>query len=151
MKKHQNTQFPLAPILDPEKALPERMQKSDVVKWEKRLKDQLGEWMVDTKSPFDAVRQELRGHRYSHLADSYSSESGSSSDQPPVKTSGEWSQVSSLSVFSLVTDLQASGGLPTILFSYDRTKCEAILTQLFTVLANAENHYQILEGQNRRV
>ena len=43
MEKHQNPQYPLSPTLNPEKALPEGVQKSDVVKWEKRLKDQLGE------------------------------------------------------------------------------------------------------------
>jgi superfamily II RNA helicase len=142
MEKHQNPQYPLSPTLDPEKALPEAMQKSDVVKWEKQLKDQLGEWMVDTKSPFDAVRQELRGQRYSRLADLYSQESSSSSRKPPVKTSERWPEVSTLSVFSLVTDLRTSGALPAILFNYDREKCEAIVTRLFTVLVNAENHYR---------
>ncbi|KAJ4307321.1 hypothetical protein N0V88_000704 [Collariella sp. IMI 366227] len=143
MKKHQTPQYPLSLNLDPEKALPEEVQKSDVVKWEKRLKDQLGEWMVDPKSPFDAVRQELRGHRYSYLADSYSPKTGLSSGQPYVETSEKWPEVSSRSVFSLVTDLRTCGALPAILFNYDRKECEAIVTQLFTVLVNAESHHRV--------
>lgn len=142
MKKHQTPQYPLSTTLDPEKALPEGIQKSDVFKWEQRLKDQLGQWMIDTKSPFDAVRQELRGQRYSRLDNSVSQVAGSSSTRPPEKSSETWPQVSSLSVFSLVTDLRGSGALPAIFFNYDRAKCEAIVTQLFTVLVDAESHYQ---------
>jgi superfamily II RNA helicase len=146
MKKHQTSEYTISASLDPEKALPEVIGKSDVVRWETALKDQLAEWMADSKSPFDAVQEELRGHRYSQMADSYS-ETAACSDKanggPSVDvTSGRWSLVSSRSVFSLVTDLHASGALPAILFNYDRTKCEAIVTQLFHILASAETQYR---------
>ncbi|KAK4038039.1 hypothetical protein C8A01DRAFT_37998 [Parachaetomium inaequale] len=144
MKSHQSSEYTISPSLDPVKALPEVVRKSDVVRWETALKDQLAEWMADPKSPFDAVLEELRGHRYSQLANSYSEtascsgKDGSSVDITP----GKWPLVSSRSVFSLVTDLHASGALPAILFNYDRTKCEAIATQLFHILALAESQYR---------
>jgi superfamily II RNA helicase len=142
MRKHQNPAYTIPLSLDPESALPEAVQKSDVVKWEAALKNQLGEWMVDPKSPFDAVQQELRGHRYAKLADLHSETVGSSTSEPPVAAPGSWPSVSSRSVFSLVTDLRASGALPAILFNYDRSKCEAIAFQLFNILISAENHYR---------
>ena len=95
--------------------------------------------MVDPKSPFNAVQQELRGDRYSQLAN-LSSETG---DKGPINdTSGNWPRVSSGSVFGLLTDLHASGALPAILFNYDRTKCEAIALQLLEVLTSAESRFR---------
>lgn len=141
MKKHQNSDYPISPSLAPEEALPEVVRKSDVVRWETALKDQLAEWMVDSKSPFEAVQKELRGDRHSQLANSYSKTvgAGGPSDETPP---GQWPQVSSESVFSLLTDLRASAALPAILFNYDRTECEAILAQLFHVLTSAETRYR---------
>jgi hypothetical protein len=142
MKRHQNSEYTISPALDPEDALPEVVQKSDVVQWEMALKDQLAEWMVDPKSPFDAVQAELRGHRYSQLANSYYDTTCSDNGEPPIDAPGKGPLVSSSSVFSLVTDLRASGALPVILFNYDRTKCEAILTEILSILTLAESRYR---------
>lgn len=142
MKTHQNSEYPISPSLDPESILPEIIQKSDVVRWETALKGQLAAWMADPKSPFDAVQEELRGHRYSQLAHSYFEAAGSGPGEPSVDTPGNWPRVSSRSVFSLVTDLRASGALPAILFNYDRTKCEAIAARLLQILTMAESKYR---------
>jgi ATP-dependent RNA helicase DDX60 len=142
MKRHQNSEYTISPALDPENALPEVVRKSDVVQWETALKDQLAEWMVDSKSPFDAVQRELRGHRYSQIANSYSETACSGSGGPPIDAPSKWPLVSSRSVFSLVTDLRVSGALPVILFNYDRMNCEAIVRELFGILILAESRYR---------
>lgn len=143
MNKHASSAYPMPPSLDPKKALPEVVGKSDVVRWEVALKDHLAEWMTDSKSPFDAVQDELRGDRYSRLAESYT-ELGSPDDsgEAVVDAAEKWPLVSTRSVFSLVTDLRASGALPAILFNYDRAECEAIGTHLFEVLTMAEKKYR---------
>ncbi|KAH6623294.1 hypothetical protein F5144DRAFT_457365, partial [Chaetomium tenue] len=143
MNKHASSAYPMPPSLDPKKALPEVIGKSDVVRWEAELKDHLAEWMADSKSPFDAVQEELRGDRYSRLAESYT-ELGFPDDsgEGVVDAAEKWPLVSTRSVFSLVTDLRASGALPAILFNYDRAECEAIGTHLFEVLTMAEKKYR---------
>lgn len=142
MKRHQNSEYPISPSLSPENALPAMIRKSDVVRWETALKDQLAEWMVDPKSPFDAVQEELRGHRYSQLASLPSESSSPGNGGDLVDTPEERSLVSSGSVFSLVKDLHASGALPAILFNYDRTNCEAIAAEIFHTLTSAESKYR---------
>ncbi|KAK4151852.1 DEAD/DEAH box helicase [Chaetomidium leptoderma] len=142
MKRHQNSEYTISPSLNPEIALPEVIRKWDVVQWETALKDQLAEWMVDPKSPFGAVQEELRGHRYSQLANSYSETACSGDGGPAVDNPGKWPLVSTRSIFSLVTDLRASGALPAILFNYDRTKCEAIAALLLHTLTLAESKYR---------
>ena len=142
MKRHQSSEYTISAALDPENALPELVRKSDVVRWETALKDRLAEWMVDPKSPFDALQEELRGQRYSQLAQDYTDTPCSSSGAPSVDAPGKWPLVSSRSVFSLLTDLRASGALPAILFNYDRTKCEAIVARLFQILTLAERKYR---------
>ncbi|KAK3292947.1 uncharacterized protein B0H64DRAFT_203668 [Chaetomium fimeti] len=142
MKKHANAEYKMPPSLDPEDALPEVVRKADVVRWETALKDHLAEWMLDSKSPFDAVQEELRGHRYSRLVKSYTELGSSDSGDAPVDTAEKWPLVSTRSVFSLVTDLRSSGALPAILFNYDRMQCEAIGTELFDVLTRAETKYR---------
>ncbi len=141
MEKHQNSEYPIPPSLSPDNALPAGIRKSDVVQWETALKDQLSEWMVDPKSPFDAVQEELRGHRYSQLA-KLSSETNCPSDDGNFVDTLEEALVSSRSVFSLVKDLHASGALPAILFNYDRTNCEAIAAQILQTLTLAESKYR---------
>ncbi len=140
MEKHQTSEHPVSPSLSPENALPAEVRKSDVVRWETALKDLLAEWMVDPNSPFDAVQEELRGHRYSQLANLCSERSCPGNDGNFVDAP-EQALVSSQSVFSLVKDLHASGALPAILFNYDRTKCEALATEIFNTLTLAESKY----------
>jgi superfamily II RNA helicase len=142
MKKHSNSEYAMPSSLDPDKALPDVVGKSDVVRWETALKDVLAEWMADSKSPFDAVQEELRGNRYSRLAESYTDLDSPHGGEASVDTTEKWPLVSTRSAFSLVTDLRASGALPAILFNYDRAECEAIGTHLFDVLTTAEKKYR---------
>ncbi|KAK4189457.1 hypothetical protein QBC35DRAFT_493254 [Podospora australis] len=111
------------------------VKRSDVVSWESELKNQLASWMRGSATPFQKVRDELRGTRYSEL----------SNDQPPstmTLDSKSGATVSSRSVFSLLLDLRASGALPAILFNYDRTQCEVIAHQVLVVLQAAEETYR---------
>ena len=143
MKRLQNAEYTIPPSLHPDKALPALPQKSDVVRWETALKDQLAKWMHDPKSPFDALREELRGRWYSRFASSYYDAVVASGDrEPPVDAPEKGPMVSSRSVFSLVTDLRTSGALPAILFNYDRMKCETIVSHIFSTLRLAERKYR---------
>ncbi|KAK3362356.1 P-loop containing nucleoside triphosphate hydrolase protein [Lasiosphaeria hispida] len=139
----QSAEYTLPLSLNPEKALPAAVRKSDVVRWEAALKDQLAEWMASPKSPFNALREELRGQRYSRFCKSYSDAPWSDDRRSSLGTPGKRpTEVSSRSVFSLVMDLRAGGALPAILFNYDRMKCQAIAVQLFETLDSAESKYR---------
>lgn len=142
MTKLQTPDYPVSPSLDPELALPALLGKADVVRWEKALKSQLAEWMADPKSPFDVVRDELRGCRYAELAASYSEETDSKGDIPSFDGPDERLMVPNGSAFSLVADLRASGALPAIMFNYDRLHCEVVVSDIFAILAAAERKYR---------
>jgi hypothetical protein len=143
MKKHETLNYIVPSVLDPERALPSVIRKADTVRWEAALKETLAEWIVDPKSPFDAVREELRGQRYARLANDFDS---ACSDDGAVSTNTGNHQkgpmVSSRSAFSLVTDLRTRGALPAILFNYDRMNCQAIVTEIFEILTSAEKKYR---------
>jgi hypothetical protein len=132
MQKHQSGQYPLDSSLDPENALPDLVEKADVVRWEAALKGKLGQWMMDPQSPFDKIREELRGEQYKMLA-------SQQFVKPPVLESPS---VSSQSVFSLIVDLRSNGALPALLFNYDRAECEEIARELLGTLEAAEHQYR---------
>jgi len=140
MTELQTPDYTVPPALDPERALPAMVGKADVVRWEKALKDQLAEWMADPKSPFDAVRDQLRGPRYTQLAASHS-DTTSPSDRV-ASLDGLKVMVPNDSVFALVLDLRASGALPAIMFNYDRLHCEVLVAQVFSILSAAEIEYR---------
>lgn len=137
MTKHQNDQYQVPPSLNPKNMLPSLVKKSDVTKWESALKDVLANWMLDPNSPFDEVRNNLRGERFDRLSSTYGQ---------PVSIGSPTSQsgpvVSRRSLFSLVTDLRSHGALPAILFNYDRVGCEMNLRELHDTLASAEAAYK---------
>ncbi|KAK3352620.1 hypothetical protein B0T25DRAFT_189350 [Lasiosphaeria hispida] len=133
MSKHATDKYPISKSLSPEKALPDLIKKSDIVRWETALKEQLTVWMADPKSPFEAVRRDLRGKRTLQLAAAHASESDVHAKDPFVP---------SKSIFSLILDLRSSGALPAILFNYDRGSCEAIAQELLGTLRAAENKYR---------
>ncbi|KAK3400267.1 hypothetical protein B0T20DRAFT_180864 [Sordaria brevicollis] len=137
MTKHQTGQYQVPPSLNPEKILPSLVKKSDVTKWESALKDVLAKWMLDPNSPFENLRNDLRGERFDRLASTYGTLEPTAS-----LTSQSGQVVSRSSVFSLVTDLRSHGALPAILFNYDRVGCEMILRELHDTLASAEAAYK---------
>ena len=133
MTKYQRDQYQVPKSLNPEKVLPSLVKKSDITKWESALKDVLASWMLDPGSPFEELRSNFRGERFSRLSSTYGQlESG---DLPPSQSGAV---VSRRSVFSLVTDLRSHGALPAILFNYDRVACENILQGLNNTLEAAE-------------
>jgi superfamily II RNA helicase len=143
MKKHETPDYVVPPALDPARALPAVVRKADTVRWEAALKGVLAEWMADPKSPFDTVREELRGQRYARLAnesDPACLDDGTISTGTSPHQKGP--MVSSQSAFSLVTDLRTRGALPAILFNYDRMNCEAIVADIFEILTSAEKKYR---------
>lgn len=140
MTKHKNGQYQVPKSLDPGKMLPllQAVKKSDVTKWESALKDVLADWMLDPNSPFDEVRNDLRGERFARLSSTYNRPE--SIESPPPSQSGP--MVSRRSIFSLVTDLRSHGALPVIIFNYDRVGCETVLRELYDTLGSAEAAYK---------
>lgn len=132
--KHQSDKYVVDPVLHPKNFTDQITKKSDVTRWEKALKKQVGAWLVDPESPFDAVREELRGESYYKIASSY----GRSTDEPQSPKESVYTG----SDFSLILDLRASGALPAILFNYDRVGCEITLKSLFNTLKTAETAHK---------
>lgn len=137
MVQHQNDQYPAPESLNPKTALSNPAKKSDVVAWESKLKETLSAWIVDLKSPFKDVQNDLRGTRWLEILSTLSDKLD---DQAPKKMVAPY--VSSGSVFSLAVDLRSSGALPAILFNYDRVNCEKIAHELLNTLETAEKVFK---------
>jgi superfamily II DNA or RNA helicase len=135
MLKHENDHYQVDKSLHPERYFSELVKKSDVVHWEEALKEQLGAWMIDPASPFDAVRDELRGGLYRQLVDKQSDKQQPTSTGKPR---GAWDS----SEFNLILDLRSNGALPAIIFNYDRYGCERSLAGLVGTLEEAEAEYR---------
>ncbi|KAK3379012.1 hypothetical protein B0T24DRAFT_694358 [Lasiosphaeria ovina] len=138
---NQADRYPVDPSLAPDQFLPNPVSKSDVVRWEAALKDQLAAWMVDSSSPFEAVRTQLRGQPYASYSAAVQKEEHMTELGGTISRAGRI-YVHSRSVSSLVVDLRVRGALPAILFNYDRTSCETILQELLGVLQVAESTYR---------
>lgn len=140
MVKHQNDRYPVDSALHPKHFFSKLVKKSHVLHWEEALKKQLGAWMVDTASPFDAIRDELRGNPYRQLAKKHAIKSQSTSVET---TSAEKPRRSyDLSEFNLILDLRSNGALPAIIFNYDRYGCERSLAGLLSTLEETEAEYR---------
>ncbi|KAK4161068.1 hypothetical protein QBC43DRAFT_324415 [Cladorrhinum sp. PSN259] len=138
MTEKQDDGYRVDKTLKPELALPKLIQKSNVVGWEKSLKDQLGDWIMNPfASPYQQVRQELLGPRYSQVITRQST--AISTDSTETKAGAA---ISSRSLFSLILDLKASGALPAIVFNYDRTRCEELAAEVLGVLIAAETRFR---------
>ncbi|KAK6823653.1 DEAD/DEAH box helicase [Apiospora arundinis] len=138
MNKHQTDKFFVDPSLDPTSFLPQVLKKSDVVEWERALKDQLKSWMSEPESPFDKVRLELLGDRYKQISTVTTSED----ERPPGQNTTNDSSNQLNSVFFLIQDLRSCDALPAIIFNYDRVRCENILEAIFIKLHSAEDEYR---------
>ncbi|OTA76381.1 hypothetical protein M434DRAFT_402525 [Hypoxylon sp. CO27-5] len=136
MKKHETGRYKLDQSLDPKRALPKLLKKSDIVQWEVSLKKQLSAWMVDPDSPFEAVQEHLRGKSYIDLKLVHRLK------EPDAVVEQYKSSVHSKSIFALALDLRACGALPSIFFNYDRLGCEALVSILLKTLESAETKYR---------
>jgi len=148
MKKLENAEYALPSSLDPNNVFPaaDAVRKSTVTQWEAALKAELAKWMADPRSPFDALRAQIRGERFAALARSHFHTIGENAPaiegeiQQGTTTTGPL--VSSRSHLALMTDLRARGALPAILFNYDRELCESIAHQILIPLEEAEDKYR---------
>ena len=146
MVKHQNKDYPVGDALHPKQALPAIVKRSDVLQWGKDLKRAFEAWMKDAESPFSVLQNEL-GRPILHL-----------SSEPPreaYQSEGDCfvfsTQVSDKKLCSkalpLLTDLHDHGGLPGILFNYDRGYCEKTLHCLLEQLTDAESAWKKSSSQ----
>ncbi|PSR80065.1 hypothetical protein BD289DRAFT_491256 [Coniella lustricola] len=103
--------------------------KAHVAAYETRLKKALEIWLADRRSPFEAVRTDLR---------------------PQDSTSQFPSHDLCKHALSLVIDLRMQGGLPAIFFNYDRANCENIAFALLDQLCKAENNWNSSNAQWKR-
>ncbi|KAK7698777.1 hypothetical protein SLS64_012258 [Diaporthe eres] len=121
MAKHQSADYPLGRELTPPNVFPKVATKPDVANYEASLKKTLHAWMLDRKSPFDAVQKDLR---------------------PQCHVSASSRQELEDSALPLLTDLRSQGALPAILFNYDRVACEEIAFRILSDLEGAEKAWK---------
>ncbi|KAK6517129.1 hypothetical protein TWF506_007005 [Arthrobotrys conoides] len=167
MKKHQTDNFKLSRNLDPTKFFEGIIGKADVVQWEAALKRELEKWMADSLSPFDAVLEEITHPQNNNMlidtvdkpkaiassstsSSTTSSPSKSGSPSPPQEeeTNDDDDDAQDNDKFvqdttcSLLARLHSKNALPAILFSYDRTMVEKIVTAILKQLENGESHFK---------
>ncbi|EXL39954.1 hypothetical protein FOCG_17456 [Fusarium oxysporum f. sp. radicis-lycopersici 26381] len=116
--------------LNPFKVLPEVIEKSHIVEWEKSLKGKLREAMKNPKSPFYALQESI---------------DPSTQDRSTVKIqhcthSDPVDHVGRL--FTLACELHAQDALPAIVFNYDRSECETAVRSIFSKLSDAETAFK---------
>ncbi|KAK6533932.1 hypothetical protein TWF281_005275 [Arthrobotrys megalospora] len=159
MKKHQNDDFKVGASLEPSKFFHGVIGKADVVKWEAVLKKELEGWMTDARSPFDAVIEELTNSRNENISSentgksetsapsSLSSPSKSTSSSPSREEEAEDDahdndRLVQDTTCSLLARLHSKNALPAILFSYDRTMVEKIVTAILRQLEDGEAQFK---------
>lgn len=140
MDNLQTSEFPVNPSLNPfERFSGIIIQKKDIIEWQTPLKDLLGTWMKDRKSPFEALLNRLSQPDEITSANTTTDAAGlsESENSPPSNSSGLFS-----STLPLVYSLHAQGALPALFFNYDRSQCEDICHQLLTELRDAEKKWK---------
>ncbi|KAI1817698.1 P-loop containing nucleoside triphosphate hydrolase protein [Poronia punctata] len=138
MSKHRTAQFPVPKTLDPDSCLPENMCKVDVLKWETGLKDLLRAWMTANDSPYDKMIAELQP---------VSPESAHREKGPRADDDGRGLLDTTL---PLLVDLHSQNALPAIIFSFDRSICEALASEIVRSLEDAESRWKDGNGDWKR-
>ncbi|KAF5637108.1 dead deah box helicase [Fusarium sp. NRRL 52700] len=109
--------------LDPLQVLPEVIEKTHIVEWEKQLKKKLKEAMERPNSPFS----DLQG-----------------SIDPPVQADNtakiqHCTQLDHIGrLFTLACELHEQNALPALVFNYDRSQCEMAVRSILSKLLDAE-------------
>jgi superfamily II RNA helicase len=138
MVKHQTESHPVKASLNPSKALPKIIKKSDILNWETDLKLVLRAWMTDPLSPFPAVLKEVSKSlklKSRCLADQVDTDA----DQVLSVLEAEDELQTTLPMLTALNDRDA---LPAIIFNFDRGKCEVIAQTVSNQLRVAENAYK---------
>ncbi|KAF4957474.1 hypothetical protein FSARC_11310 [Fusarium sarcochroum] len=123
---HMDKTFPPALLentaqLNPAKTLPEVIEKSHVIEWERSLKSVLKRAMETCDSPLQDLQTSL---------DQKQADPNSSRSPHTIK------------LFALVCELHAQDALPALVFNYDRFECEQAVRHILSVLQNAENAFK---------
>ncbi|KAH6977816.1 hypothetical protein EDB82DRAFT_567453 [Fusarium venenatum] len=116
--------------LDPLKVLPEIIQKSHIVEWEKSLKGKLKEAMQNPKSPFYKLQESIDPS----VQDESTAKIQRRIHSDPIDHIGR--------LFTLACELHAQDALPAIVFNYDRSECEAAVKSIFSKLKDAETAFK---------
>lgn len=138
MVRHSSAEFPVPETLRPENHMPSSIRRSDVLEWERCLKDHLATWMINPQSSFNEVRAEL-------------DTKFSSSDRLPKETATMGKDDMCDSLFPPLVNLHQQNALPALLFNYERMACEQITESVLNKLCTAEGFYKDDTAWNRKM
>lgn len=140
MSRHQTKEFPVDPALSlSHKESPQIIRKVDIIKWEASLKKLLKAWMMNDRSPFDKVHEDLS--RSLEVANNMS-EQVSGSTVPHDNMAIISPDDLYATTLPLLCKLHERDALPAIFFNYDRHKCEGICKILIQNLMEAETQWK---------
>ena len=143
MSRHQTKEFPVDPALSPShNGSPEIIRKADIIDWEASLKKLLKAWMVNDRSPFDKVHEDLsRSLEVTNNID----EQVSKGTVPDILHE-DMAIINPDDLYAttlpLLCKLYERDALPAIFFNYDRHKCEGICKALIQNLMEAETQWK---------
>ena len=143
MSRHQTKEFPVDPALSPShNGSPQIIRKADIIDWEASLKKLLKAWMVNDRSPFDKVHEDLsRSLEVTNNID----EQASKGTVPDILHE-DMTIINPDDLYAttlpLLCKLYERDALPAIFFNYDRHKCEGICKVLIQKLMEAETQWK---------
>lgn len=141
MIKHQTKEFPVSSKLDPAKCLPKIVRKSEILEWEKGLKDLLREWLADSTSPFDQVMRDIEASFRDSKREKLQISQGTESKIRRARSAEDPNNLLETTL-PLLCRLHEQDALPAILFNYDRHMCEKLCKVVVDQLAKGETAYK---------
>ena len=143
MSRHQTKEFPVDPALSPShKVSPQIIRKADIIDWEASLKKLLKAWMVNDRSPFDKVHEDLSRS----LEVTNNNDEQISKETVPDRLHDDMAIINPDDLYAttlpLLCKLYERDALPAIFFNYDRHKCESICKVLIQKLMEAETQWK---------
>lgn len=115
-------------VPDPYRTLPEVITKSDVIQWETKIKESLWKLIDTNLSAFNELHRRLQQQKGSKEIDA---------QQPEIAPKRHVE-----TLLDLASDLHRSGGLPALVFNYDRIECEVGGQTLLAELIQAEDEWK---------
>ncbi|KAJ5902701.1 DEAD/DEAH box helicase [Penicillium taxi] len=144
MNNLQTDEFPVPDSLNPSVLFSGVIiQKTDVIEWQKPLKNLLAIWMTDIRSPFEKLLFHLSHTDLARLVESNNDPSDPSRDLSSDASSDTLqSDEPEYSTLQLICSLHAQRALPALFFNFDRKRCEDIGQQLLSQLQKAEDDWK---------